>query len=312
MQAAPSMGYIGMTVMPPFYVNRQSATFPVIPKEALFNLLDTKRGPLGHYNRGDEDFEEGYYRTVENGLERLIDDRFNAIYSTKFAYELTIANILMNNILRSWEYRVANLLLNETNFETAIAASTAWSNIAATPKADVDAGKAVLRAVGIIPNALIINYTNFLYLALNTEVRSTVTNLFPDTARTGNITIEHLKAYFEVPQILVAGAMYNTAKRGQDASLSDLWSSTYAMLAKIAPGPTADITEPCVGRTVIWNEGAAEDVIVEQYRDEGVRGDVLRVRHDTQECLLTSYDNTNTAKSEISKAAGYLIDVTGS
>lgn len=313
MQAAPTVGYIGLQVMAPFYVAENTAEYPVIPKEALFNLLDTRRGPLGHYNRGTEDFESGYYKTAENGLERRVDDRYAKIYGSKFNYELTISNILMNNILRAQEFRVANKLFDETNFKAAIAAGTAWATVAsASPKTDVDKGKDELRKDGVIPNALVFNYTNYLYLTRNSEIRDEVEKRFPDTAKTGNITLDHLRAYFDIPQILVAGALVNTKEMGQDAELSDLWSSTYALLCKVAPGAGADVTEPTIGRTFIWNEGAAQEVIVEEYYDNTVRSNILRVRHDTSETYLASYDENNAVKSEISKACGYLIDVTGS
>lgn len=309
MQQAPGMGYIGMELMPYFRVPVFSANFPVIPKEALFNLLDTKRGPLGHYNRSEDEFEEGYYKTSENGLERRIDRRFAAIYGNMFSYELTIANILMDNILRAQESRIATKLFNETNLKTAIAASTAWETVAsASPRDDVDTGKAAMRAQGVMPNTLAMSYTNFLYLTKNAEVQEQVYQLFPDTAKTGQINTDHLKTYFNVDKILVAGALKNTAKRGQDASLSNIWSDTYALLCKTSDG---DITEPCIGRTFLWNEGASNEIITEQYYSDEVRADILRVRHDTGETFLASYDEDNNVKSEISKACGYLIDVTG-
>lgn len=310
MQNAPGMGYIGLELMPIFRVAAQAANYPVIPKEALFNLLDTKRGPLGHYNRSSDEFENGYYSTSENGLEKRIDARYAAIYGSQFAYELTIANILMNDILRAQEARIAAKLFSETAFETAIAASTAWETVAsASPRDDVDTGKAAMRAVGIMPNTLAMSYTNFLYLTKNAEVQAQVYQIFPDAAKTGQINTDHLKTYFNVDKILVAGALKNTAKRGQDASLSSIWSDTYALLCKTSDG---DITEPCVGRTFLWNEGAADEIITEQYYNDEVRGDVLRVRHDSNSAFLASYDSDNAVKSAISKAAGYLIDVTGS
>lgn len=309
MQAAPTMGFIGLELMPIFRVPNQSAEYPVIPKEALFNILDTKRGPLGHYNRSDGEFENGYYKTSENGLERRIDDRYAAIYESKFAYELTIANILMNDILRAQEARIANKLFSETSFKAAIAAATAWSTVAsASPKADVDTGKESLRGNGIIPNALAMSYGTYLDLTKNAEVKEQIYQIFPDAAKTGTVSIKHLETYFDVERILVGGALQNTAKRGQDASLSNLWSDTYALLCRISNG---DISEPCVGRTFLWNEGASDEVIVEEYYSDEVRSMILRVRHDSAEALLASFDEDNAVKSEISKACGYLIDVTG-
>lgn len=108
----------------------------------------------------------------------------------------------------------------------------------------------------------------------------------------------------------MAGALYNTAKQPQNASLSDIWGSRYAMLCRVAEGDSADVIEPCIGRTFLWNEGAAQEVIVEEYYEESARSRILRVRHDSDEAFLASYDDTKTAKSEISKACGYLIDTT--
>lgn len=307
LQAAPTMGYIGLEVMPVFRVPEYSAEYPVIPKEALFNLLDTKRGPLGHYNRSEDEFESGFYRTVENGLERRIDERYSKIYSTKFAYELTIANILMNDILRSQEARIAAKIFNSSNF-TPNTVTTVWSNIASLPKNDVEAGKNALRARGIIANCLILNWTAFQNLKINTAVQAQVYQLFPEAAKTGTVGIEHLRTYFDVERVLVAGSLYNSAKKNQNAVLSDLWGSKYAMLCRIASGDTADVIEPCIGRTFLWNEGAAQEVIVEEYFSDEVRSRILRVRHDTTEAFLASFDESGTAKSEISKACGYLID----
>jgi len=309
MQAAPTMGFIGLQVLPIFPVAENSAEYPVIPKEALFNLLETKRGPKGTYNRGEEEFESGFYKTIENGLERRVDDRYAAIYGTKFNYELVIANILMGNILRAHEYRAATKIMNATNF-TAHNASTAWSTHAANEiSLDVDTGKETLRTSGLIPNTLILNWTAFVDAKKNAKVQEKVYQIFPDAAKTGRITIEHLRTYFDIERLLVAGALYDTAKRNQDASLSDIWGSQYAMLCKVDDG---DVTEPCIGRTFLWNESGqgGPDVIVEEYYDNTVRSNILRVRHDTDEAFLASYDEDKAVKSEISKACGYLIDCT--
>jgi hypothetical protein len=307
--SAPTMGFIGLQVMPPFYVPVNAAEYPVIPKEALFNLLDTSRGPLGHYNRSGDEFESGYFRTTEKGLEARLDDRYRALYSSKFAWELAISNIKMNEILRAQEYAIAAKIINTSNF-TPVNAAVSWATLAtATPKYDIITGKAALRAKGIIPNKLIVNYTNFLQLTQMTEVKTAVYQIFPDAAKTGTISQAQLEAYLDIP-LLIAGAMYNTAGRSATASLSDLWGTRYAMLCRVAEGDTADVIEPCIGRSFVWNEGAQQTVIVEQYRDEAVRSDMLRVRHDVDWAFLASYDSSNSVKSEISKACGYLLDTT--
>lgn len=312
MESSITMGFIGLAVMPIFPVAEYSATYPVIPKEALFNIHDVKRGASGGYNRVAEAFEEGYYKTNDNGLEYPIDDRLAAIYGTRFAYETMIASMLMNKILRAHEKRVADKVFSATNF-TANNASTSWATTAsADPVYDVEEGKDSLRANGIDPDTLIIPWEGFKNLRQNDDLKEQVYQLFPDAAKTGRVTVEHLRTVFDVPKLLVAGSLYNSEKKGQDATLADIWGSTYAMLCKTANGGS-DITEPSIGRTILWNEGQNGELpIVEQYREERTRGEVLRVRHDSSESFLASYDSDGNAKSEISKACGYLIDMTAS
>jgi hypothetical protein len=63
------------------------------------------------------------------------------------------------------------------------------------------------------------------------------------------VTMDNLKALFEVPNIYVLNGTYNTANRGQTASYSMIGSGT-AMLAYVAPNP--GIMTASVGYTFAW------------------------------------------------------------
>ena len=94
-----------------------------------------------------------------------------------------------------------------------------------------------------------------------------------------------LSAVFDLPNIIVAGTSKNGAKEGQAASPTQIWSGEYAMVCKIASGP--DMRDPCIGRTFHWSQdGSSIGGTVESYRDETVRGDVIRVRHQVAEVVL--------------------------
>jgi hypothetical protein len=302
---ASELGFIAPVVMPYFSVTEQSGVYPVIPAKALFNIVDTKRGPKGNYNRSVENFESGIYATSENGLEMPIDERFKNIYKSMFDMEAAVSNILMGKIQRAYEVRVANKIMNTANYPS-VNVSKKWTDVSADVKADVDASKETMRKKGVPPNLLVISWTTFLTIKKTTMVKDAIKYIFPDTAKTGAITKEHLEAYLEI-DIEVAGALQNSAKKGANASLADIWSSDYAMLCRVA-APGSDISEPSVGRTLIWNEGASEDFVVEEYYEDQVRANILRVRHDTDEALLTSIDSdTKAAKSQVSKNCGLLI-----
>jgi hypothetical protein len=94
-----------------------------------------------------------------------------------------------------------------------------------------------------------------------------------------------LARVFDLEYVIVAGTSRNSAKEGQTATPVQIWSSEYAMVAKIAT--SADMREPCIGRTFHWaQDGSSIGGTVESYREEAIRGDVIRVRHDVDEVIL--------------------------
>jgi len=57
------------------------------------------------------------------------------------------------------------------------------------------------------------------------------------------------------------------------------------MVCRVATGN--DMREACIGRTFHWGQdGSSVGGTVESYRDEVVRGNVIRVRHDVDEVIL--------------------------
>jgi len=101
----------------------------------------------------------------------------------------------------------------------------------------------------------------------------------------GLVNEQILAEIFDLDYIIVAGSSKNSAAEGQTASPAQIWSGEYAMVAKIATG--ADFREPCLGRTFHWGaDGSSIGGTVEQYRDEAVRSDIYRVRHDVDEVVL--------------------------
>jgi hypothetical protein len=59
------------------------------------------------------------------------------------------------------------------------------------------------------------------------------------------------------------------------------------MVARVAE--TNDPKEACIGRIFHWSEDGSDiGGVIETYRDENVRGNVVRVRHDSDEVVLVS------------------------
>lgn len=289
--AMDRQGFVGYRALPVLDVMKSSGSFGKIPIEQLLQQRDTNRAPGAGYSRGKFTFTKDTFATEEHGAEEPIDDRQAELYAEYFDAELISTERARDAVLRNAEKRVADLLFNTgtwTGSSLSTAAAVPWSTAAtAAPITDVDnARQKVWNGSGIWPNCLIINRRNFHLLRMTAQVIDAVASQGAgNAAKARDITIALLASVFDLDYILVAGSAKNTAIEGQAAAVSQIWSNSLAMVCKIAT--TNDIQEPCIGRTMHWaQDGSQINGQVETYRDETVRGDVVRVRHDVDEKVL--------------------------
>lgn len=304
-----TMAYIGLQLMPIFETPYQAATYSVIPKEVLMNVPDVSRSPRGNYNRGDWNYESGKYATSEKGWEEPVDDSERSMLDRRNPglADFVATTRGLNHILRSQEKRIAGKLFNTSNF-TAHSVSVEWNVAGATPKpiTDVKDGVAAFRLqCGMLPDALVISWTTFQDLKNCDQIVERLKYTFPGIDL-NRMNSEQLAAVFNVPQVLIGGSVYNSAKKNKAAVVSEVWDKEYAMLVKISQGN--DLTQPGVGRTFLWTDDSPDNAIVEQYRDEKARSDIFRVRHNVDEALTRSYDEDGNVVSDIAAACGYLFD----
>lgn len=302
-----AMSNIGLQIMPPFPVDEQSSVFPVIPAKVLLSVEDTSRAPRGRYNRGDWQYEEGKFSTRENGWEEPIDDKERKLFERRAPGlgDFIATRRAMGIIVRNQERRIAGRLFNEANF-TAHAVANEWDDAElATPITDVVTGKLAFREqCGMLPNGLVISYTTFEKLKMAQQIRELLKYTFPGLD-INNIGVAEIARIFGVPRVLVGGAIYDTKGKGLSVDTADIWNNEYAALVRLATD-RLDLIEPCVGRTFVWTEDSAQEPIVEQYREEPVRSDIFRVRHESDECLLKSYDPDGNVVSDIAAKCVYL------
>lgn len=289
--AMDRMGFIGLRVLPVLEVAQQAGNYGKISLEQLLQNRETVRAPGGGYNRSQWKFTPATYSTQEHGVEEVVDDREAKMYANYFSAEEVATQRAFDAVLRNHEKRVAEKVFNAstwTGSALTTAVSTEWSSASsATPITDVNAAvKKVWDGTGLWPNALIINRNVFRNLRTCTQILDRIASSgagYPTRAQ--DVTTAQLAAVFDLDMILVAGSAKNTANEGQTASISSIWPDEYAMVCRI---PTSnDIREPGLGRTFHWGEdGSVIGGLVETYREEGVRGEVVRVRHDVGEDIL--------------------------
>ena len=294
-----AQGFIANRVLPVVDVAKQAGNFGVIPIEQLLKEAATERAPGAGYSRNEYSFTPTTYATVEHGHEEPVDDREATMYSEYFDAELLANMRARATVMRNYEKRAAALLFNATTW-TATTITHEWDDYAnAVPTTDVEGVvQTVAAACGVWPNALIINRNVFRNLRNCAQIVDRIKYWGGVNPAAGEITPQVLAAAFDLEEVIVAGSWKNTAIEGQDISLSQIWSDEYAMVAKVAR--TADIREPCVGRTFHWGEDGSEmGTLVEDYRDETVRSNIIRARMDTDELVLYTeaaglFDNVTT------------------
>ena len=286
-----NQGYIASQVFPVIDVQSASGNFGKIPLEQLLQQRETRRAPGSGYSRSQWTFTPATYATYEHGAEEVVDDNEAAMYAEYFQAEQISTLRAFSGVLRNAEERVANAVFNTstwTGSDLTTAITHEWDDATnAVPLTDVEAAvQKIYDNSGLWANALIINRKVFRNLRNNEQIIERINASGAGSpSKATDVTTQMLSAVFDLPNIIVAGTSKNAAKEGQSASPTQIWSGEYAMVCKIATGP--DMRDPCIGRTFHWSQdGSSIGGTVESYRDENVRGDVIRVRHQVAEVVL--------------------------
>lgn len=290
--AASQRGFIGGDIFPVFESVEQAGEYPIIPVESLLKLQDTKRAARSTYGRSDYEFEAGNFACDENGWEEPVDDGEAKMYANYFDAEELAVNRAVDILLRNQEKRIADKVMNTSNFSVHNV-STKWSTVAtAMPRADVKAGRAALRnATGLEGNAVIMSWTTFQNTLLGAEFLDHVQYTNPVLLEDFETQKKLVALYLGVDRVLVGNAVYDGAKKGQTLSATSIWPDAYGMVAQIGTN-SRDLRDPCLGRSFLWTADTPENVITEQYREDQTRSDIYRVRQYTDEkfvCVAAGY-----------------------
>lgn len=286
--AQQKLGYIGQEVLPVKNVSTKTGTYGVIPKEELLKNASVDRAPGGAYSRASTRFTDASWLTRDRGHEEAVDDSEADAYINYFDAEQVAAMRAMDVVLREAEKRTAALLENASTFNTT-AAGTAWSTPAsADPVANVIAAKRAIRArTGEKPNFMIVPLDVLWDLIRVDDVKSNSQSVL-DTRLGAIANAAFLRVLFDIEEIFIPGVSKLTSAEGQSTvTLADIWDTSKVFVGVRTTGE--DIRKVTVGRTFHWGaDGSAAQGIIEEYRDESRRSQIIRVRHETDEQIIYS------------------------
>lgn len=280
--------FIGRSIFPVWGTRSRQGYLPVIPRDDVLRIYSTAVAPGGTYPRVSFGASGLQYFTEKHGLEIAVPAEVSQEHGDLFPVLQEAAISIELMLRRQVEIRLAAAIQNTTTF-TANGRFTdnkanPWSTAGTNIVTQVDAAvEAVRGRTGISPNALIINNVQLQRIINNTDIKSRIQYVAAVTP--GNI-LAALTAIFRLDYILVGDAVKDASARGQTASVSNVWSSTYATVARIAPGESTPISERQLARTILWTPNSPSDATVDGRYDEATESDILRVKHHVDELLL--------------------------
>lgn len=285
--------FIAEQVFVPFMTEKRDASFSVRKRESLLQDVDTRRASRGNFNRIDGDLKDLSYNCDTHGLEALVDDEERELYASDFDAEMAAVEDVDQALRISKEKRAAAALFNTTTFTgSSLYTDASSSNPITNPNSDmVDV---ILSAVeanrsangGMLANALVLSYSNLLELLKNTGIRGH----FPGAQQVTLMMLKDaLPSIFGLERLIVGKAMRRTSADGASTpSFSNIWSNSYLSVCRVAPGESASLRTPCVGRTMKWSRFDAS-LAVQMYREEQSMSDVVRAFECVDELITDTY-----------------------
>lgn len=306
--------FIGLQVLPALGVSQEASDFPKINiAEMLKKVEDTERAPKAGYSRDDYEWTTDSYAVKEHGVEEVVDDATVERYGDVIRAEQNAVSRAINRVLQVLENDIAAAVFDTgtwTGSALTTTVGTAWTTKStADPVANIDAAHdKVNSGCGWDANTLVMSKKAFRAMVRTDRLESLLkydaSELIMAMSRGQNQSmvseiVSGLKDLLQVEKILIGHGFKNTADKGQTASLSRFWDETMAMLCVTNDdGIDGDLENsmPCIGRTIFSTkndeplpgsmDGGLGSLIIDEYRDEPVRGGVIRPRNKRQVKIL--------------------------
>jgi len=274
---------IADSVLPRTPVGNQSFKWLNFNKADRFTIPNTLVGRKGRPNEVEFGATETSGLTKDYGLDDVvpIDD----IASAPQGYD-PLGNAtegLTDLIALDREKRVADLVFDAAQYPTAnkvtLTTNEYWDDVDANPLQQI---LDYLSTPLMRPNVAV--FSQPVWNALRTHAKI-VSAILGNAGTSGIVTRQQVAALFELEEILVGEAFYNSAKPGQTASYGRLWGDKAAFLHRnrLANTRSAQMT---FGYTAQWQGRVAGQMSEPQ---TGLRGSIrVRVGESVNEIICAS------------------------
>jgi hypothetical protein len=227
---------------------------------------------------------EGTYTAMEYSLKGIATDRAIKNADRPIDVKKDTMFQLQDVIMLAREKRVADAIFNGTTFSSYTASLTGddrwdvYTTSESDPVEDIETGKDSVMSNSLKrPNTVIMGYEVFKYLRHHPLIKERVlyggSNSDP-----ASINERALAQIFDVDQVLVGRAQYNSAQQGQTVSTSYVWGK-YVMVAYIAPSPQQ------VKTVTLSMSPESQSMQTKSWRNDERAGTMIEVGHVIDEIV---------------------------
>jgi len=283
------MRFIADEILPARSVRKKAATLSVCKRKNL-TVPDTAHANGATFNRVDLYMDDMSYLCVDHGLEGQVTDEDMENYADDFDAEVEKTQAIKLKMRLARELRVKNLIFNTTTWTGAAlyndVSAAPWDTIGSGVIKQIQTAREVVRLnCGLPPDSLIISESSMINLMNNTQILAK----FPGvTVLTEAMLRAAMASILGIQNLIVGQAVYNSADEGQDFTGAEIWPDDYAMLAVLG-SEGLPMTEPQLGRTMMWDAYVSGLEYVESYREEQTKSEIIRVEQYVQEKVFDPY-----------------------
>jgi hypothetical protein len=274
--------FVGTQILPVRNVSTKTGQYPVFGDDQFDLNASVARAAGSAFARRDFAYGQQDFSCQQYALEGLLPDedltKANDDGVTDAA--AAIAQKLQRDIMVGHELRVA-AAINAAAFNATAQTGGVMSDAAAAkPIASIQNAVERLNGNGFYDNLALVIETSLFNEMINTvDVRGIFNGNGQYTNR--QVILDALG----VNQIILCPTRYNSAAKGKAAVRSKIWSDSTYFVGQVGGG---DFANGGFGRTLAYTPDGGV-FSAEQYRDEPIKSDVLRVFNSVDEVII----NTN-------------------
>jgi hypothetical protein len=274
-------------IWPVVPVKKDSDIFYVYDKSNL-RVEETRWAPKTSAKEINWNVTHEGYKTERHALAELVEDDEKANQDSPIDVMADSASIIAEKLMIRREKRLAAVLLASGTYgagaDVNIAVAERWDNYTSAtsdPSVDVASARAKINSMtGKSPNVMVLPRMVYEKAREHPKVLERI-----KYTQIGVITPDLLATLWDIPKIIVAGGIENTALEGQSDVLSYIWGKQI-FFGYVAPRPGL--------KQLSWGYHIqSQAMLTDRWRDEERKGDVIR----------TSYKDV---PKLVSQGAGYI------